>query len=147
MRKIFILSFITAGFFLHAQNIGNSPYAAYGIGDVKYDNTVENSAMAGISTAYITDFTSNFNFKNPAANENLQLTSIKIEATNENNYFSSNYNNYKDNKHSTYLSNISIAFPLYSKVKFGLEYQPYSATSYDVLVSEILAVCIVQADR
>ncbi len=147
MRKIFILTFITAGFFLHAQNIGNSPYAAYGIGDVKYDNTVENSAMAGISTAYIADFTSSFNFRNPAANENLQLTSIKIEATNENNYFSSNYNNYKDSKHSTYLSNISIAFPLSNKVKFGLGYQPYSSKRYDVLVSETLADGIVKANR
>ena len=136
MKHIFALSFITAGFFLNAQNIGNSPYAAYGIGDVKYDNTVENAAMAGLTTAYITDFNSSFNFMNPAANENLQLTTIKVEGTNENNFFRSDFNDFKVTKHSTYLSNISIAFPISQKMKFGLGYQPYSSKSYDVVVSQ-----------
>jgi hypothetical protein len=146
MKHIFALSFITAGFFLNAQNIGNSPYAAYGIGDVKYDNTVENSAMAGLSTAYITDFNSSFNFRNPAANENLQLTTIKVEATNENNFFKSDYNNYKVTKHSTYLSNLSIAFPITEKMKFGLGYQPYSSKSYNILVTETLGDGSVRAN-
>ena len=51
MKRIFVLSFLTAGVFSFAQSIGNSPYAAFGIGDVKYDNTVDISAMGGISTA------------------------------------------------------------------------------------------------
>jgi hypothetical protein len=75
--------------FLNAQSLSNSPYATYGIGDVKYDNTIETSSMGGISTAYISDFTSSFNFANPANNANFELTSIKLEATNENNYFKS----------------------------------------------------------
>ncbi|MEG2335983.1 hypothetical protein, partial [Chryseobacterium sp.] len=106
-----------------------------GIGDVKFDNTIETSSMGGISTAYISDFTSNFNFGNPANNTNFELTSIKLEATNENNYFKTNYNNTKSTKHSTYLSNISLAFPLSPKMKMGLLYQPYSSKSYDVLNS------------
>ncbi len=147
MKKILSLSFITAGFFLYAQNIGNSPYAAYGIGEVKYDNTVETSAMAGLTTAYITDFNSSFNFSNPAANENLQLTTIKIEGTNENNFFKSDYNNYKGKKHSSYLSNISIAFPISPKVKFGIGYQPYSSKRYDVLVTETLPSGTIKANN
>lgn len=136
MKKIFVLSFISVGYFLNAQSISNSPYATYGIGDVKFDNTIETSSMGGISTAYISDFTSNFNFGNPANNTNFELTSIKLEATNENNYFKTNYNNTKSTKHSTYLSNISLAFPLSPKVKMGFLYQPYSSKSYDVLTSE-----------
>jgi hypothetical protein len=132
MKKIFVLSFISVGYFLNAQNLGNSPYATYGIGDVKYDNTIETASMGGISTAYISDFTSSFNFANPANNANFELTSIKLEATNENNYFKTDYNSTKSNKHSTYLSNISLAFPLSSKVKMGLSYQPYSSKSYDI---------------
>lgn len=135
MKKIFVLSFITAGFFLRAQSIGNSPYAAYGIGDVKYDNTVETSAMGGISTAYIWDFNNRFNFANPAANTNLELATISIEGSNENNFYTSDYNDYKKTKHSTYLSNISIAFPLAKQVKFGMGYQPYSSKKYDILSS------------
>ncbi|WP_370896899.1 hypothetical protein [Chryseobacterium gossypii] len=138
MKKIFVLSFISVGYFLNAQSLSNSPYATYGIGDVKYDNTIETSSMGGISTAYISDFTSSFNFANPANNSNFELTSIKLEATNENNYFKTNYNDTKSTKHSTYLSNITLAFPLSSKVKMGLSYQPYSSKSYDILHSETL---------
>ncbi|WP_294203379.1 hypothetical protein [uncultured Chryseobacterium sp.] len=133
MKKIFVLSFISVGYFLNAQNLSNSPYATYGIGDVKYDNTIETSSMGGISTAFISDFTSNFNFANPANNANFELTSIKLEATNENNYFKTDYNNTKSTKHSTYLSNISLAFPLSPKLKMGLSYQPYSSKSYNIL--------------
>ncbi len=136
MKKIFVLSFISVGYFLNAQSLSNSPYATYGIGDVKYDNTIETSSMGGISTAFISDFTSNFNFANPANNANFELTSIKLEATNENNYFKSDYNNTKSTKHSTYLSNISLAFPLSPKLKMGLSYQPYSSKSYEIIHTE-----------
>lgn len=138
MRKFFLLPFLAAGFFLHAQSLGNSPYAAFGIGDVKYDNTVDINAMGGISTPYIWDFNNNFNFSNPAANKNLDLATLKVEATNENNFFKSNFDNMSVTKHSTYLSNISLAFPLSPKVKFGLGYQPYSSKKYSVLQQEKL---------
>ncbi|KFF00268.1 membrane protein [Chryseobacterium formosense] len=138
MKKIFVLSFISVGYFLNAQSLSNSPYAVYGIGDVKYDNTIETSSMGGISTAFISDFSSNFNFGNPANNNNFELTSIKLEATNENNYFKTDYNNTKSTKHSTYLSNISIAFPISSKIKMGLLYQPYSSKSYEIIHTETL---------
>lgn len=134
MKRIFATSFITLGALLQAQTIGNSPYAAFGIGDVKYDNTIDLTSMGGISTAYITDFNNKFNFKNPAANANLGLTSFNIEATNENNFYKSDYQDMKSTKHSTYLSNISLAFPISQKVKFGLGYQPYSSKSYNIQV-------------
>jgi len=147
MKKIFVVSFISAGYFLNAQSISNSPYATYGIGDVKYDNTIETASMGGISTAYISDFTSSFNFANPANNSNFELTSIRLEATNENNYFKTNYNDTKSTKHSTYLSNIALAFPLSSKVKMGLSYQPYSSKSYDILNTETLSDGTVYGNR
>lgn len=133
MKKVFMLSFCTAAYFLNAQSIGNSPYASYGIGDIKYDNTIETSSMGGISTAYISDFSSNFNFANPANNKNFELTSIRLAMSNENNYYKTDYNNMKSTKHSTYLSNISIAFPVTEKLKMGFAYQPYSSKSYEVL--------------
>lgn len=146
MKRIFVLSLVAAGFYLNAQTIGNSPYAAFGIGDVKYDNTTDVSAMGGISTAYIWDFNNNFNFGNPAANKNLELTTIKVEATNENNFFKSDFDNSSVTKHSTYLSNITIAFPLSPKMKFGLGYQPYSSKKYSVLVQEDLPEDVTKAN-
>ena len=139
MRRISALSFIVASALVNAQTVGNSPYAAFGIGDVKYDNTIDISSMGGVSTAYINDLNNKFNFKNPAANANLGLTSFSIEATNENNFYKSNYQDMKSTKHSTYLSNISLAFPISEKVKFGLGYQPYSSKSYNILVRKPLA--------
>lgn len=129
---------MVAGYFLNAQSIGNSPYGAYGIGDVKFDNTVDISSMGGISTAYIWDFNNNFNFRNPAANTNLELTTLKVEGTNENNYYKSDFNNINTTKHSTYLSNIAIAFPITRKLKFGMGFQPYSSKTYNILTSGTL---------
>lgn len=147
MKRIFGLSVVVLGVSLNAQTIGNSPYAAFGIGDIKYDNTIDIASMGGISTAYVTDFNNKFNFSNPAANANLGLTAFSVEATNENNFYSSNYQDAKSTKHSTYLSNISLAFPITQKMKFGLGYQPYSSKSYDILVNTPLEDDVVQANR
>lgn len=139
MKRFFVLPLLAAGYFLNAQSIGNSPYAAFGIGDIKYDNSTDLNSMGGISTAYISDFSSSFNFMNPAANKNLELTSVKVEGTNENNFFKSNVGDASVTKHSSYLSNISIAFPLAPKVKFGLGFQPFSSKKYSVTNTETLA--------
>ncbi len=145
MKRCFLLSFVTAGLFLNAQSIGNSPYAAFGIGDVKYDNTVDISAMGGSSTAYVSDFNNKFNFRNPAANSNLDLTAFTVEGTNENGFYKSG--NAKATRHSTYLSNISIAFPLSPKLKFGLDYQPYSSKSYEVFTTSDVGKDVKIANR
>lgn len=113
-----------------AQSIGSSPYASYGIGDIKYDNSIEIRSMGGISSAYVSDFNNGFNFQNPATNGNLEITSIKIQGTNENLFLKSNNTN--KHKNSTYLSGISIAFPISKKIKFGVGYQPYSSKDYNI---------------
>lgn len=147
MKKLLISLLVLMGLCIHAQDVGNSPYAVFGIGDVKYDNTVEIAAMGGISTAYMSDFGNSFNFQNPAANKNLILTSIHLEGTNERNFFKSNYNNINSNRQSSFLSNISIAFPLSKKVKMGIGYQPYSSKSYSVIRSKTLSNNTVKANN
>ncbi len=137
-KRFFLLPLIALGIGLKAQSIGNSPYATFGIGEVKYDNSVETSAMGGINTAYIWDFNNSFNFKNPAANANLELTSLRVQANNENQFFKTDYNNMDVAKHSSYLSNISIAFPISKKLKFGFGFQPYSSKRYDILTRQEL---------
>lgn len=62
MNKIFVFALVALGTTLSAQSIGNSPYAVFGLGDVKYNNDLNISAMGGISAAYISDFTNSFNF-------------------------------------------------------------------------------------
>ena len=133
MNKIFVFALLALGTGLSAQSLGTSPYAAFGLGDVKYDNNIDIKAMGGISAAYISDYTNSFNFSNPAANFNLELTSFRGQVSNENVMYKSNYNDYSKTKHSNYLSAISIAIPLSPKVKFGLAYQPYSSKSYNMV--------------
>ena len=147
MKRIFVVSSLVAGYFLNAQSVGNSPYGAYGIGDVKFDNTVDINSMGGISTAYIWDFNNNFNFRNPAANTNLELTTLKVEGTNENNYYKTNVDNINSTKHSTYLSNVTIAFPLSKKLKFGMGFQPYSSKTYNILTTSNLNENVMEAHR
>jgi len=115
IKRIFLLPFIAVGLSVEAQSLGNSPYAAFGIGEVKYDNSVETSSMGGI--------------------------------TNENQSLKSDFNGLSANKHSNYLSNISIAFPISKKLKFGFGYQPYSSKRYDIITSKILADSTVKANR
>lgn len=147
IKRIFLLTFIAVGLSTYAQSIGNSPYAAFGIGEVKYDNSVETNAMGGINTAYVWDFNNSFNFKNPAANTNLELTSFRVQVNNENQFFKSDFNNINVTKRSTYLSNISIAFPLSKKLKFGFGYQPYSSKKYEILTAKLLADSTLRANR
>lgn len=136
MNRLILPIFILAlGHHSNAQTLGNSPYSSYGIGDQKYDNSVETKAMGGIATAYVSDFNNHFNFQNPAANQNLEITSLKIQGTNENQFLKSNQNS----KHnSAYISGISLAFPLSKSVKFGLGYQPYSSKDYNIINDEIV---------
>lgn len=136
MKKFFVLSAVSIAAFYSAQTIGNSPYAGYGVGDIMYDNTVEHSAMAGLTTAYVSDFNNSFNFQNPAANTNFGLSTLRFEVSNENNFYTSDVGNYKGKKHSNYLSNIVIAFPLSKKIKFGMGYQPYSTKNYHIETPE-----------
>ncbi len=138
MKNVFVGLFLSLSVFTLAQTIGNSPYASFGIGDVKFDNTIDINSMGGISTAYISDFNNSFNFMNPAANSNLELTTLKFEVTNENSVFKSNFNSTDVTKHSSYVSNISIAFPVSKKLKFGLGFQPYSSKKYNILVKKII---------
>lgn len=146
MKKIIHTSLIVLAGHMAAQSIGNSPYAAFGLGDLKYDNTAETSAMAGISTAYIWDFNNSFNFNNPAANGNLELTSFKIQVNNENQFLKSDVQNLDVTQHSTYLSNISLAFPISQKVKFGIAYQPYSSKRYNIISKKEDANGVVQGN-
>lgn len=139
MNKLLTISLLSIITGVNAQSVGNSPYSAFGIGDVKYNNDAELSAMAKTGTAYIWDFNNSFNFQNPAANANFQLTSIKAQGTNENLYFKSDYNNIDVTKHSNYLSNLTLAFPISKSVKFGATFQPYSSKQYDILTTTELA--------
>lgn len=131
MKKLIISAFLlTLGNHINAQSIENTPYSVYGIGDVKYDKSIEIASMGGISTAYVWDFNNQFNFQNPAANRNLELTSIKFQVSNENHFYKANGKNQSISDAD--FSGISIAFPLSKSLKAGLNFTPYSVKDYTI---------------
>jgi len=137
MNKTIVLLSVVLGIMGKAQSIGSSPYAIFGIGDVKYNNDINVSSMGGISTAHVSDFVNVFNFSNPAANFNLELASIRGQISNENVKYKSDL--YSGTKHSNYMSGISLAIPISSKIKLGFGFQPYSSKTYQITDTNNLA--------
>jgi len=144
MNKTVLLLSVILGIFGKAQSIGSSPYAIFGIGDVKYNNDISVSSMGGISVAHVSDFVNSFNFFNPAANFNLEFTSIRGQISNENVRYKSKYNQYSGTKHSSYLSGVSLALPISAKIKLGLGLQPYSSKTYQIAVKEEISSNVVK---
>ncbi len=130
-RPIFsILLFVSFALF-KAQNIAISPYSGLGVGDIKFDQSAIYSAMAGTSSTASSEYGSEANFFNPAANRNLAFTAYSAElATDAFNF--KTYNGLDTDRSTTYISNLNIAFPINQKVKVGIGFQPFSGIGYDV---------------
>lgn len=118
-----------------AQSVSTSPYTSYGIGELLFDNNIEQAGMAGISTVSTNPFHASANFFNPAANQNLNMTSFEFAVNTRMSQFKDVVGSSK--KSSTYLSNVSLAFPVGQKVRAGIGFQPYSAIGYEVRTATI----------
>ncbi len=132
MKNVFIaliFSIIFAN--LEAQQLTISPYSGVGIGEIKFDQSVVMSAMAGTATTASSELGSETNFYNPAANRNLVFTAFG--ATFGTDLVRFQDENGLDSRRSvSFLSEISIAFPINEKVKLGIGFQPYSSVGYSV---------------
>ena len=124
-----LLSVVT----IKAQTVTVSPYSAYGLGEQLFDNNTEQAGMGGISTVPTNPFGQSANFSNPAANQNLRMTTFNASGSGRNNSFKSSTGS--DNSSSFNVSNISLAFPVGEKGSFGLGFQPFSGLGYEILSS------------
>ena len=124
-----LLSVVT----IKAQTVTVSPYSAYGLGEQLFDNNTEQAGMGGISTDPTNPFGQSANFSNPAANQNLRMTTFNASGSGRNNSFKSSTGS--DNSSSFNVSNISLAFPVGEKGSFGLGFQPFSGLGYEILSS------------
>jgi len=131
MKKLFSCLFLScASSFVLAQSVSTSPYTSFGIGELLFDNNIEQAGMGGLSTITTNPFQASANFFNPAANRNLSLTSFEFSINNRLSEFKDVESSSK--KSTTYISNISLAFPVGEKVRAGIGFQPYSAIGYEV---------------
>lgn len=113
-----------------AQSISISPYSAFGYGDKRLDYGAATFGMGGLSTAYQSPFGTETNFMNPAANQNLRLTNFVFEGSMDMTNFKSDEDDFS--RSTTYLSRISLGFPLGNKWQAGFGFQPFSALGYNV---------------
>lgn len=131
MKKIFcgaLFACLSAG--LYAQDVSTSPFSSFGVGDLLFDNNIEQAGMGGLSALTMSPFHSSANFSNPAANQSLNITSFEFGTNTHLSEFRDAVSSSK--KSATYISNVSIAFPVGTKARAGFGFQPYSAIGYEV---------------
>lgn len=132
MKKIFYWAFLAClGAGTSAQDVSTSPFSSFGVGDLLFDNNIEQAGMGGISSLTTSPYHSSANFFNPAANQSLNLTSFEFGANTHMSQFKDATSISK--KSTTYISNVSLAFPIGSKARAGFGFQPYSAVGYEVV--------------
>lgn len=115
---------------VQAQRVAVSPYSAYGIGEMLYDNNTEQGGMGGISTVPTNAYGQSANFSNPAANKNLRMTSFNVSYRGENYSFKTEADKQSSSKSN--ISNLSMAFPTGENSSFGIGFQPFSGLGYEI---------------
>ena len=126
IKKFLLSSFILLSLHSFAQEGTASPYSYYGIGDIKFQGTVENKSMGGLG---ILPDSIHINLQNPASLTALKLTEFSIGGT---------YNTVKlknetttEKARRTTLDYLVMAFPAKKMgISFGL--MPYSAVGYKI---------------
>ncbi|PTX59190.1 long-subunit fatty acid transport protein [Kordia periserrulae] len=108
-----------------AQQGTSSPYSFLGIGDLKFNGTIENRSMGGIS---IYSDSIHVNLQNPAAYGNLKFTTYTLGASY--NQLRLESDSGQDKGASTSLDYLAVAFPISNKVGVGFGLVPYTSVGY-----------------
>lgn len=125
-----IFGFIGLGMSVNAQQNSTSPYSSFGAGNLLFDNNIEQAAMGGLSVFNTNPYSASANFYNPAANRDLSFTTFEFGVNTHLSQFDDATNVSKNS--ATYISNISLAFPVGTKGRAGFGFQPYSSVGYDL---------------
>ncbi|MXV37524.1 hypothetical protein GO491_02355 [Flavobacteriaceae bacterium Ap0902] len=115
---------------LFGQNIDVSPYTFYGYGDLRMNNGAASYGMGGLGTSYLSTYGTESNFMNPAANRNLRMTNFIFEGTSQ--FVRSENATDGIDQSTTYLSRVSLGFPVSDKATAGIGFQPYSTVGYEI---------------
>ncbi|HQF48724.1 hypothetical protein C3L50_06975 [Flavobacterium alvei] len=126
IKKFLISSCLLLSLVSFSQEGTSSPYSFYGIGEARFNGSVESRTMGGISM--IPDST-RINFQNPAGYANIKWTNFTIGG-------SSSYNKQKSGTSNattqrTTLDYLALAIPL-GKFGAGFGLIPYSSVGYKI---------------
>ncbi len=125
-----VVGFVGMGLSVNAQSTSTSPYSSFGVGNLLFDNNIEQAAMGGLSVFSTNPYNASANFFNPAANRDLNVTSFEFGVNTQLSQFDDG--SAVSKKSTTYISNVSLAFPVGSKARAGFGFQPYSSIGYDL---------------
>ena len=126
IKKIIVSFSLLFSLISFAQEGTSSPYSFYGIGDVRFKGTVENSSLAGLS---IVPDSIHLNIVNPAMYSSLKLTSYAIGGTFNVNKLTTDSQSEKAQR--TALNYLAIGIPM-NKLGIGFGLIPYSSVGYNL---------------
>ncbi len=133
MKKFLIIIIAWLPIILFGQELSTSPYSSYGYGELKFNNSPSISAMGGLGTSYSNPFGTEVNFSNPAANAYLFYTSFDFGMNTDLVRFKTSEST--DQNSATYISNLSLGFPLGKNLSFAFGFQPFSGIGYKLNTS------------
>lgn len=121
---IFALTVIKAG----AQNVTNSPYTRYGIGDINYSGIGHNIALGGTSIAENTQFF--LNSVNPACNTNLMMQRFVFDLGFDVKYTQMSSSSQSQRNQNTTFKYLAGGFAVKPWWSFMFQLKPYSSVGY-----------------
>jgi hypothetical protein len=131
IRKIIISACLFLSAVSFSQEGTSSPYSFYGIGEAKFNGTLENRSMGGISMA---KDSTHINLQNPAAYSNLKWTTFTIGGSSNQVTLKNSSESVKTNR--TTLDYMAIGIPL---GKFGAVFGLMPITSVGYRIQDISA--------
>ena len=126
IKNILISSLLLLSIAGFSQQGTSSPYSYYGIGDLRFNGTVDTRAMGGLGI--MTD-SIHFNLQNPAALSSLKLTNYILGGTYNTNTIKNS--TISEKARTTSLDYMGLAFPT-GKFGFGFGLMPFSSVGYKI---------------
>jgi hypothetical protein len=126
IKKIIVSFSLLLSLVSFSQEGTSSPYSFYGIGDVRFKGTIENTSMAGLS---IIPDSIHMNIVNPALYSSLKLTTYAIGGTFSVNKLKTDSQSEKAQR--TALDYLAIGIPV-KKLGIGFGLIPYSSVGYNI---------------
>ncbi|MEO0038151.1 MAG: hypothetical protein RIQ59_1362 [Bacteroidota bacterium] len=126
IKKIIVSISLLFSLVSFAQEGTSSPYSFYGIGDVRFKGTVENTSMGGLS---VVPDSIHLNMVNPAMYSSLKLTTYAVGGTFSVNKLTTDTQSEKAQR--TALNYLAVGIPL-KKLGIGFGLIPYSSVGYSL---------------
>ncbi len=128
IKKIILGSAFLFSLHTFAQEGTASPYSFYGLGETKFNGTIENKSMGGMS---VINDSLRINLQNPADLTSLKLTGFAVGGS----FVATKLKTDQDTEKAqrTTFDYLAMAFPVNSKMAFSLGLMPYSSVGYKII--------------